>query len=716
MTFGRICFYFKQIILCVFIIGGIIYVDPVHKGPVESNAGNNPESCTAKGKGRCPAFCDAGNCDSPECSLCEFSCGKRCNFDQERIANAPKLENLSNKVCLLPNFKNITQLKMPHSDPYWGHFPSSGRPSHPETAPLFVDIDEDGILDYFRASHQEPIELAITYAPNRADKSFASPNSQALRLVSQRIIPNRKLGDKHGQNIVDLDGDGLLDLLVSGGGGLGGVRNDGSSNLLFYGEQGRDAATGNETTIFRGGRAEAKAAGIALTKLRGRFNFILDFNGDGLLDIFFAADRLKIDKLAPGSLMLNQGDRSWKAVADISEYSKAVMVSDVDGDGFANELIVTRDFCYPQRKPPYSDEVVNFCKKRPVGTTAVFKYNKITGRVDNIGKHYSKATPDKSKQPPCCKPGKIGSFARNNRNCYVRSLASGDFDGDLLADQVFLYCSKLLFYFSSDRIPGQLPFGKRIVGSEVHLPADCAAAALRLFDMDNNGTEEILVSCFQPGRHVVITRGETFRDWSIDNGCNGTGGLGDLKSTDSAVITQQEMEEMVEGCKAKDARFSRSICRRINRGHTLDLKTAGVTIADLNNDGFLDLVVAYKSGKMQFFENQGARSPTSNRFIAFTLSDRAKTTGSALAVGATLILNAKNCKGCETQFREVSSYQTSSDKYGYKDERIIFGLGAAGTPTRLLVRWPDGTTQTVDLRGWKYTRHMQPISIVKTTG
>jgi hypothetical protein len=720
----------EMLFICVLVMLGLSYTEPMYGGSLDLDAHARQETSGMRLKGVCPEFCNAGNCNQAQCSRCEFSCAKRCKFNKERMGNALKWKITPNKACSLPDFRNITEAKMPASDPYWGKFPSSGKPSHPETAPLLVDINADGILDYFKGSHQEPIELAITPALNGGD-NLESPSSLALQPVSDRIIPNRRLGDKHGHNIVDLDGDGLLDLLLACGGGLGGINNGGSANKLFWGEPGRDAVTDAEITIFRGGSAEAEAAGIALTALRGRFNFVLDFNRDGLLDIFFAADRLRIDRHAPGSLMLNQGDRTWKAVPEISEYSKALMVSDVDGDGFANELIVTRDFCYPQTQPPYTAEVVDFCKTRPVGTTAVFKYNKATGQVDDIGKQYAAATPEKSKQPPCCPPGKIDTFTSNNRNCHVRSLASGDFDGDLIADQVFLYCSQLLFYFSSDRMPGELPFGKRIIGSEVSLPADCDASALRLFDIDNDGTEEILVSCFQAGRYVVLTRGETHRNWLVDNGCNGANGLGDLKSLNLARMTQQENQEIVDGCNAKSRRIPRMFCKKMAdckvkrrvpemfcekiQGIPFELKAAGISTVDLNNDGYLDLVVDYKSGSVQFFENQGGRAPTPNRFIAFTLADGGKAAGSALTVGTTLVLYSKNCAGCETQFREVSSYQSATDKYGYKDDRIIFGLGAAGAPTHLIVRWPDGSTQTVDLTDWIYTRRMQPLVIAKAS-
>jgi len=74
--------------------------------------------------------------------------------------------------------------------------------------------------------------------------------------------------------------------------------------------------------------------------------------------------------------------------------------------------------------------------------------------MEDIGKHYSAVEPDNSMQPPCCPLGKGDTFYFDQKNCFVLSTASGDFDQDLLADQVFLYTTKIVFYFSSDRPAG----------------------------------------------------------------------------------------------------------------------------------------------------------------------------------------------------------------------------------------------------------------------
>ena len=63
-------------------------------------------------------------------------------------------------------------------------------------------------------------------------------------------------------------------------------------------------------------------------------------------------------------------------------------------------------------------------------------------------------------------------------------------------------------------------------------------------------------------------------------------------------------------------------------------------------------------------------------------------------------------------FREISSYQTGSDKTGCKDDRIIFGLGQVMNPIKVVVRWPNGKIKTLWLKNWwKFNKNLKPIII-----
>ena len=103
------------------------------------------------------------------------------------------------------------------------------------------------------------------------------------------------------------------------------------------------------------GRDTASVAGIHMRNGRGRVNYILDVNGDGLLDIFCIHDRPVSNVIAPGVLLINQGNRTWIEDPNMSEYTRSMMVTDADGDGYAQEIVLSRGFCFPQRDGPGSD-------------------------------------------------------------------------------------------------------------------------------------------------------------------------------------------------------------------------------------------------------------------------------------------------------------------------------------------------------------------------
>ena len=76
------------------------------------------------------------------------------------------------------------------------------------------------------------------------------------------------------------------------------------------------------------------------------------------------------------------------------------------------------------------------------------------------------------------------------------------------------------------------------------------------------------------------------------------------------------------------------------------------------------------------------------------------TRANADGVGATVLLWWRPDVGedARVQLREVQGGQTVSRDGGCVDPRLVFGLGATGTPLNLTVRWPGPTwrTQVID--------------------
>ena len=110
-----------------------------------------------------------------------------------------------------------------------------------------------------------------------------------------------------------------------------------------------------------------------------------------------------------------------------------------------------------------------------------------------------------------------------------------------------------------------------------------------------------------------------------------------------------------------------------------------ISITDLNNDSYLDIVATTACGYIKFLCNQ---PKARNRFIVFKLkSHRNNIPG----IGVTIILYTKNiCATCPqdkvvAQFRDFSSFQHASDNQGYINDRIIFGLSKKGVSINVLV-------------------------------
>jgi len=300
----------------------------------------------------------------------------------------------------------MTQQKFDTFSDYFYKWKHSGKPYPHEGSPLFVDFNNDGLLDYFNSMHAHNIdrngyhrmELALTASVNATSVS-RKISAGSLLVVSNRIINTESTiddMDPHGEVMVDLDNDGYLDLFIVSGGSEGGEFPDEyyastRDNFLFWGEPsnatkykfyGDDSSNNNSIsykdidggpiTIFVGGRNMARISGVEGRYGRTRIGYLLDVNNDGLLDIFCMQDRRVTNLVAPGILLINQGNRTWKEEASMTEFSRAMILTDADGDGFANEFLINRGFCFPQRSGPevdplqqsmgpYSPEVLSFC-------------------------------------------------------------------------------------------------------------------------------------------------------------------------------------------------------------------------------------------------------------------------------------------------------------------------------------------------------------------
>ncbi|MEM7082833.1 MAG: FG-GAP-like repeat-containing protein [Pseudomonadota bacterium] len=122
---------------------------------------------------------------------------------------------------------------------------------------------------------------------------------------------------------------------------------------------------------------------------------------------------------------------------------------------------------------------------------------------------------------------------------------------------------------------------------------------------------------------------------------------------------------------------------------TIEGRTDVVTVADYNNDGFMDILVAngmgdlpFATGETELFENS---ADNGNNWIHVDLEG---VTVNRDAVGAWVEITA----GGKTQ----SMLQDNGTKrFAQDDQRMHFGLADNSTVDQIFIRWPGGQEQTV---------------------
>src|SRR6266566_7629569 len=115
---------------------------------------------------------------------------------------------------------------------------------------------------------------------------------------------------------------------------------------------------------------------------------------------------------------------------------------------------------------------------------------------------------------------------------------------------------------------------------------------------------------------------------------------------------------------------------------TIPQPSRGAALGDLDNDGRIDVVVENIDGLPMVLHNE---STISNHWITFQLVG---TRSNRLALGAKVRVVAGSLS-------EIDEVRSGGSYLSQNDLRLHFGLGSADKVDRVEVRWPSGSTQTL---------------------
>jgi hypothetical protein len=122
-------------------------------------------------------------------------------------------------------------------------------------------------------------------------------------------------------------------------------------------------------------------------------------------------------------------------------------------------------------------------------------------------------------------------------------------------------------------------------------------------------------------------------------------------------------------------------------GWTAETNSRGVAVADLDNDGTLDVIITHQFGPLSLYRNTlNDRAATRPRWIGFELRGDGRSCNRD-AAGSRVVVEYEEQGKAIRQMREI---MIASGLSAQNDRRALFGLGTHGGPTRVSVSWCGG--------------------------
>lgn len=524
--------------------------------------------------------------------------------------------------------------------------------------------------------------LANSSAPAQADFIDATAESRIHFVFDASKTPDKYLIEAMGGGVatIDADNDGKLDLFFVNGAalrtGMSSKDRADKSDPKFWNRLYRNQGDGTFIDI-------TEAAGLRGTGY-GQGVAVGDCDNDGRADLFVTA-------LGANTLYRNTGgarfdDVTTSAGVAGSGWSTSAGFFDFDRDGKL-DLFVARylnwDFGQNKRCGGEGPALQAYCHPNEFGPVTHLLYRGLGGcRFEDVSE----------KSGITRAPGKgLG-------------VAFHDVDRDGWPDVIV----------ASDSFPQQL-FHNQHDGTfeEVALTRGTAydedgkvfaGMGVDAADYDNDGLPDVFVNALANQGYALFRNGrDLFEHVSVSSGLAAItkmhSGWGakfidyDNDGWKDIFVAQGHVMDNIERTQPGLHYYERPLLLRNVEGKFSDVSTRagapfltklagrGAAFGDLNNDGFMDVVVAGNNGTPRVFRNQASE----NRWL---LINTVGTKSNRDGIGASIrIVTASG--------RERFGFVSTAGSYlSANDKRVHFGLGRERLVKLLEIRWPSGIMQT----------------------
>lgn len=514
------------------------------------------------------------------------------------------------------------------------------------------DVNNDGLIDIYLTSNLGQNKLYL----NEGDFKFRDVTAEA------GVAGNRAWST--GVAMVDVNGDGWLDIYVCNSGD---IKGDNKQNELFI-----NNGDGTFTEM-------AEAYGLADQGYSTHAVFF-DFDNDGDLDVYLLNnsyqaigsfnkmqnERPRRDPVGGDKLFRNDGDK----FTDVSEeagiygsvigFGLGITIGDVNRDGWMDIFISNdffeRDYLYINNQDgTFTESLTDYMR-----STSAASMGADIADINNNG-YLDIFVTEMLPEPP-------------QRLKQITTFESWDkFQFNVEHGYHYQYTRNMLHINNGDGTFSDL-------GRMANVEATDWSWAALMFDMDNDGLKDIFVA---NGIYQDLTDLDYLN--FIDN-----------EQTKRAIISQDGVDyrKLIDpmpinpipnyAFRNKGDLVFENVIHQWGMGDPIH--SNGSAYGDLNNNGALDLVINNVNAEAIIFKNRSLELLPENHFLKIELEGKDNNTA---AVGTQVRLVVG----------DVVLYQEQMPNRGFQssvDPRLNFGLGANKLVDEVQVRWPDGRITLLD--------------------